>query len=142
MSDSKLPSYGGQAVIEGVMMRGEKYTAIAMRAPDDEIILHTEPLGAIYKSKIVKIPFLRGLTLLWDALGLGLKALMFSAEVAVEEEGKEEGEAEKVFEGPIQWTMIALSLSLMILIFFAVPTFLASFLQGWIDMSMRINCVK
>ncbi len=126
-------NYGGQAVIEGVMMRGSKALSVAVRNPAGEIVVHTEPLDSrIYGGGMARIPFLRGLTLLWDALGLGIKALMFSAEVAVEEEGKEEGEAEKVFEGPIQWTMIALSLSLMILIFFVVPTFLASFLQGWI----------
>ena len=59
MSD-KLPNYGGQAVIEGVMMRGAQAVAIAMRSPDQEIVIHTEKLGGIYKSRLAKIPFLRG----------------------------------------------------------------------------------
>lgn len=81
-----LPNYGGQAVIEGVMMRGAKSVAIAMRAPDKKIVVHTEPLGSIYKSRLSKIPFLRGLVMLWDALGLGMRALTISANVQVEEE--------------------------------------------------------
>ncbi|RMF48884.1 MAG: DUF1385 domain-containing protein, partial [Anaerolineae bacterium] len=57
----KLPTYGGQALIEGVMMRGSNAVAMAMRAPDKQIVVQTEKLGGIYKSRITKIPFLRGL---------------------------------------------------------------------------------
>jgi len=63
----KIPTYGGQAVLEGVMMRGSRAVAIAMRAPDNEIIIHEEVLGGLYKSQWAKIPFLRGLVMLWDA---------------------------------------------------------------------------
>ena len=87
----KLPSYGGQAVIEGVMMRGSSSVAIAMRSPDKSIVIHSEPLSGIYKSKIIKIPFLRGLVALWDALGLGLRALTISANLQSGEEEKLEG---------------------------------------------------
>ncbi len=69
--EDKLASYGGQALIEGVMMRGRRACAVAMRAPDGKIITKIEPLGGIYKSRIAKIPFLRGLVMLWDSLGLG-----------------------------------------------------------------------
>ena len=61
MSD-KIQTYGGQAVIEGVMMRGARAVAIAMRAPNKEIEIHTEELGKIYNSKLIKIPFLRVVT--------------------------------------------------------------------------------
>jgi hypothetical protein len=96
-------NYGGQAVIEGVMMRGSRALAVAVRDPQGQIVVHTEPLDArIYGGRLARIPFLRGLTLLWDALGLGIKALMFSANVALAEE--EEGEEpHSVFEGPAQW---------------------------------------
>lgn len=81
--------YGGQAVMEGVMMRGQKHMAVAVRGPGGNIILHQEPLNsAIYRHPVMKLPFLRGLVGLWDALGLGMKALMFSANVAMEEEEK------------------------------------------------------
>lgn len=133
-------NYGGQAVIEGVMMRGTKALSVAVRNPAGDIVVHTEPLDSrIYGGRMAKVPFLRGLTLLWDALGLGIKALMFSAEVAIEEEDETvEGEdknsedAGAVFEGPVKWTMIALSLSLMIGLFFVLPAFLAGLLEGWI----------
>ena len=65
---SRFPLYGGQAVIEGVMMRGTHSVAIAMRNPNKEIVLHKESLGTLYKSRVMKIPFLRGLAMLWDAL--------------------------------------------------------------------------
>lgn len=131
-------NYGGQAVIEGVMMRGSKALAVAVRDPKGEIVIHTEPLDPrIYGGGLSKIPFLRGLTLLWDALGLGIKSLMFSAEVALEEEedggkehpdGKENGAKEKpnnVFEGPMQWGTVIFSLSMSIGLFFVLPAFLA-----------------
>ena len=69
--EDRIIAYGGQAVIEGVMMRGRAAMAIAMRAPDGKIVLHTEKLGSLYRSRIAKIPFVRGVMLLWDALGLG-----------------------------------------------------------------------
>jgi uncharacterized protein YqhQ len=116
-------SYGGQAVIEGVMMRGSRRLSVAVRNPNGEIVLHTEALDPrIYGGRLARIPFLRGLTLLWDALGLGIKSLMFSAEVALEEE-KEQG-AGNVFEGPVQWGTVLISLSFSVGLFFVLPAFL------------------
>ncbi len=83
--------YGGQAVIEGVMMRGQRHMAVAVRAPDGRIVLHEEPLKGLLTHPAMKLPFLRGLLGLWDALGLGMKALMFAANVAMEEEEKSQG---------------------------------------------------
>jgi len=111
--NERLPTYGGQAVIEGVMMRGAQSVAIAMRAPDQQIVLHTEPLSAIYRSKFLKIPFLRGIIGLWDALGLGMRALTISANL-------QSGEDEKI-EGPALYITIGLSLTLGIGIFFLAP---------------------
>ncbi|MFQ5615998.1 MAG: DUF1385 domain-containing protein, partial [Anaerolineales bacterium] len=102
-----------QAVIEGVMMRGAKTVAIAMRAPNEEIVLHTEKLGGIYKSRIAKIPFLRGLVVLWDALGLGMRALTISANVQT-------GEDEQL-EGPSLYIAIGLSLLFGVGLFFLLP---------------------
>jgi uncharacterized protein YqhQ len=58
MSKSRMPSYGGQALFEGVLMRGSRYLAAAMRAPNGEIVIQTEELSAIYQSRLRKIPFL------------------------------------------------------------------------------------
>jgi uncharacterized protein YqhQ len=113
MSESKLPNYGGQAVIEGVMMRGKHYYAIACRAPDNQIVIHKEPLSRIYRSKWTKIPFLRGLLMLWDALGLGIRALTISANVQT-------GQDEKI-EGPALYLTLAISLAFAIALFFLAP---------------------
>jgi uncharacterized protein YqhQ len=113
MSETRLPTYGGQALIEGVMMRGGTSVAMAMRAPTQEIIIHTEPLKGIYKSRLARIPFLRGLVVLWDALGLGMRALTMSANL-------QSGEDEQL-EGPAMTMTIIFSLSLAIGLFFLLP---------------------
>ncbi|PID85004.1 MAG: hypothetical protein CSB13_10265 [Chloroflexi bacterium] len=122
-------NYGGQAVIEGVMMRGSRALAVAVRNPEGRIVVHTEPLSeTIYGGRVARWPFVRGLTMLWDALGLGIKALMFSAKVALEEEneeGEEKEEPSKVFEGPMQWGTVLVSLSFSVLLFFVLPTLAA-----------------
>lgn len=115
------------------MMRGSKALAVAVRNPQNEITVHTEPLSArIYGGGIARIPFLRGLTLLWDALGLGVKSLMFSAEVAFEEEGDGDEEPEKIFEGPAQWGTVALSLSISVALFFLFPAFVGDLAVRWL----------
>jgi uncharacterized protein YqhQ len=113
MNKQKLPSYGGQALIEGIMMRGQSSVAVAMRNPEGEIVIHTERLGKIYQSKIKKIPFLRGLIILWDSLGLGIRFLTLSANVQTNEDEK--------IEGPALYFTLAISLGLAILLFFVGP---------------------
>jgi uncharacterized protein YqhQ len=124
MMSEKLPVYGGQAVIEGVMMRGTQSVAIAMRAPDNQIILHTEPLSEIYRSKVLKIPFLRGIIGLWDALGLGIRALTISANTQT-------GEDEKL-EGSALYLTLGLSLALGVGIFFLAPAALGHASEGYL----------
>lgn len=115
MEKSKMPTYGGQAVIEGVMMRGRNAVAIALRAPDQQIIIHTEPLSPIYRSQWMKIPFLRGVLSLWDALSLGMRALTLSANT-------QSGEDEKL-EGASLYLTLSVSLAIAIGLFFLAPAF-------------------
>lgn len=122
-----MPTYGGQAVIEGVMMRGRQAVAIAMRAPNQEIVVHTEKLGGIYKSKITKIPFLRGLVMLWDALGLGMRALTISANTQT-------GEEERI-EGPALYVTLFLSLALGIGLFFLLPAGAGQLAEHYLGMN-------
>ncbi len=110
---SRFPLYGGQAVIEGVMMRGTHSVAIAMRAPNHEITIHKEPLGALYKNKLIKIPFLRGIVMLLDALILGTRALTISANTQT-------GENEKI-EGPLLYLTLLISLAIGVGLFFLAP---------------------
>ncbi len=109
----KLTTYGGQAVIEGVMMRGRNKCAIAFRSPDGKILTKVEVLNGIYHTSLVKIPFLRGLILLWDSLGLGTRALIASANVQT-------GENEKL-EGPTLYLSLAFTFAVSIAIFFLAP---------------------
>jgi uncharacterized protein YqhQ len=116
-------NYGGQAVIEGVMMRGSKALAVAVRDPNGHIVIHTEPINSsLYNGRISRTPFLRGLAMLWDSLGLGMRALMYSANVATGEVGVE-------FKGPIAWGTTAAALIIALLIFLMVPRGLASLLE-------------
>lgn len=109
----RLPSYGGQALIEGVLMRGSRALAAAFRAPDGKIIIQTEPLQGIYKSRIARIPLLRGLVILWDALGLGMRYLTLSANIQT-------GEDEKI-EGPALYMTMGFSLLFAVALFFVAP---------------------
>ncbi len=111
--EDRLITYGGQAVIEGVLMRGRKACAMANRAPDGSIVVTQIPLGSIYQSKLTKIPFLRGLILLWDALGLGMKALTQAANL-------QSGEDEKI-EGGSLFAAIFFAILVVVGIFFLAP---------------------
>lgn len=128
--------YGGQAVIEGVMMRGRTHMAIAVRQPGGEIVTRTEALPAsVYQGRWSRLPFLRGLVLLWDALVLGMRALMYSADVAM-------GEDEVQFEGPLAWGTIAFSFALAIGIFFLLPLLLVSLVDRHIASPLLSNFIE
>jgi uncharacterized protein YqhQ len=92
--------------MEGVMMRGQRYMAVAVRAPSQEIVVKSEQLPKrLYDSPITRIPFLRGSLVLWDTIGLGMRALMFSADVAV-------GEEDVKLSKPVAWSTVAVGLAL------------------------------
>ena len=138
MSDKRREmNYGGQAVMEGVMMRGSKTMAVAVRQPDGEIIVHTEPLSAnIYAGKISKIPVLRALTSLWDVLVLGIRTLMFSADVALAEEEDVD------FSGPVAWGTVALSFVIAIGLFFVGPLLLVGVIDRYIESAFLSNVIE
>jgi len=143
----RLPVYGGQALIEGVMMRGTQVCAIAVRAPDQSITVEIEPLSSLYRSKFTKIPFLRGLLILWDALILGTRALTFSANVQAEEDERLEG-------SPLVLTLLA-SLAVGLGFFFLLPAGIAyiveqlfywnawqsNFLEGLIRLGLLVGYI-
>lgn len=124
-------TYGGQAVIEGVMMRGQKAFAIAMRSPDGNIVVHKEDLASVYRSRITKIPFLRGVILLWDALGLGMRALTLSANTQT-------GEAEKL-EGPALYLTMTFSLLVGVGLFFLLPAGIGGMAEKYLGWSPWLN---
>ncbi|HOU12124.1 MAG TPA: DUF1385 domain-containing protein [Anaerolineae bacterium] len=116
-------SYGGQAIIEGVMMRGKYNAAIAVRRPDGEVVVKQEPLGNFYRGFFSKVPFLRGIPLLWDSLGLGMKALFFSAEVVGQAE-----DPEFTMSGGMGLATGAIGLLGGAALFMVLPSFLAGLL--------------
>ncbi len=119
---------GGQAVIEGVMMRSPGSFAIAVRRPNGEIATLAEPLRALSeRSRLFKLPIIRGVITLISSLFLGVKALNFSADMALEEEESKEKKKEMG-----SWAMgltVAFSLGLGILLFFVLPLYLTKLLK-------------
>ncbi len=124
--------YGGQAVIEGVMMRGRKAMVTAVRHPDGGLVTDTQPLPAIYTSWMRQTPLIRGIIVLIEALALGIKSLLYSANVSLEEEG------EKV-SGGLLWIIVVVALVLAVALFFVVPLFLTRLLN--INSSLVFNLV-
>ncbi|MGB4594541.1 MAG: DUF1385 domain-containing protein [Anaerolineaceae bacterium] len=125
-SELRLPTYGGQAVIEGVMMRGKRNLAMACRTPEGDIVTFQEDLPELYRSKWMKVPFVRGVISLWDSFGLGMRMLTKSANVQT-------GENEKI-EGAGMFLTVAFSLLLSIGIFFLLPAFVADRLDSLLNL--------
>lgn len=117
MSDQRF-SYGGQAVIEGVMMRGRHQATVAVRRFNGEIVCKHFTLDAVRRARWERLPLVRGLIVLWDMLGLGTKALNFSASVVSDEE-----EANSSVGSVLS---LLLAVSFAIGLFFVVPHLLAS----------------
>ena len=120
--------FGGQAVIEGVMIRGPEHMAVAVRHPRGHIVTHSERLGGIYTGRARRLPLIRGVVVLWETMALGMRALNYSSRIAFEEETDEEGQPvefpEKVFIGTM-----ALAVAFVVAIFFAGPILLANLLE-------------
>lgn len=127
--------YGGQAVIEGVMIRGPKTFAVACRSPSGEIVTKREHLGGAYSGTVRRIPFVRGTIVLWETLALGIRALNFSSNVALQEEEEE-------ISGTAMWTMAIISLTIVAAIFFAGPLFLANWLDGVLGNHLLVIVVE
>jgi uncharacterized protein YqhQ len=158
-------NYGGQAVMEGVMMRGSKAMAVAIRAPNGRIVVRSEPLNQrIYGGWIAKVPILRGITMLWDTLVLGTRTLMLSADIAAQVPAAQGPEAKarsagaasageaapaggtdaqkSLFSDPVAWGTMLLSLALGVGLFFLLPALLAKWLDPLIESALLSNLVE
>lgn len=126
--------YGGQAVLEGVMMRGPKMVKTAVRRPDGEIVSKTEPLSSIYSGRLRKVPMIRGVFALVETMALGVKSLMYSANVAVEAELEEEPKPY------VMWIPVILGLAFGIALFVALPMVITHYgIDRLIDSSIASN---
>ena len=123
---TKKLSVGGQAVIEGVMMRGPGKLAVAVRKPNGEITVDLKDAGSVSdRYPILKKPFLRGVVSLVESLSYGMKALSFSAQASGEEEEGEESMSSLELAGTI-----AVSVGLAVLLFVVLPTGAMKLLQN------------
>ena len=129
--------YGGQALIEGVMMRGRTTVAMSVRPPSGEIRTISEPLPAALSAdrKLIKIPFLRGMFLLYETLVIGTRMLMRSAAIAAEDEDVE------LSKGAMALTMV-FSLGFAIALFFVLPLFLSTFAEEAANSDLIANAIE
>ncbi|AKL93713.1 hypothetical protein CACET_c01970 [Clostridium aceticum] len=152
MGEVRRTSIGGQALIEGVMMRGPKEVAIVVRTPDQQLTVKKQAVsGIVSKYKLNKIPLLRGAVALIDSMVLGMRSLTYSAEmieegIEDEEPGKFEKFMEKVFKDKagdvLLYISVAIAIMMSIGIFIIVPTFIASFLGKYISSNFALNLVE
>ena len=132
---NKKPNVGGQAVIEGVMMRGKTHVAVAVRQPDGEISVDVRPVNSISdRYPILKKPFLRGVVSLVESLVMGMKALAYSAQVSGDEDEK--------LDSKEMVLTIAVSAGLAILLFIVIPTWSMRFLTGVTQDHMALNLAE
>lgn len=134
----KSSNIGGQAVLEGIMMKnGDRY-AVAVRKPDKEIEVSVQDYKSIVPKAVRKIPFIRGIFNFIDSLILGMKTLMFSAEFFEEEEGEaqeltaEEAAKEEKKESVMMTIVLMLSVVLAVAVFMVLPYFLSGLLKKYI----------
>ena len=105
--------YGGQAVIEGVMMRGQRSMAVAVRSPGGQVHVSTKPISNS-QTGIRKVPFLRGVVVLVESLVLGIGALFESANISL-------GEEDQKISGPLLWGTLVASFAFAAALFFVIP---------------------
>lgn len=127
--------YGGQAVIEGVMMRGPRSRAIAVRVPEGGITVDSKEVGSItQRYPFLKWPLIRGVVALVESLVIGIEALSFSANQAM-------GEEEDLSKTEIVLT-IGLAFALAVVLFVILPTWGAHLLKGYVQGSFAQNLVE
>lgn len=127
--------YGGQAVIEGVMMRGPESMAIAVRRPDGEITVHEEMVQSVTERfPVLRLPILRGMVALVESLSMGISSLMYSANQSVPDD-------EQLTKGEMTLTTMV-GVVLAVVIFVVLPTLVTHWVKGWAPGSLVVNLVE
>jgi uncharacterized protein YqhQ len=133
MSPSPAAAYGGQAVIEGVMIRGRRTIALACRQPDGGIYRYREPLRSLMlRSRAARAPFVRGLVVLWDSLAYGLRMLMRSADVQL-------GPEERPTSGAANTGAMFIALAVALVVFIGIPYLATQALREAVPSSLLLN---
>ncbi len=148
MSQKKKTNIGGQALIEGVMMKGPHKMATAVRKPDGEIALKTSELSTKFKNRLFKLPLIRGSFMLIESMISGVKELMFSAsfyEDSIEEDAIDRF-LKRVFKDKADTAIIYVSLVLALVfsvgLFIVGPSLLTNLLKHFTDSSIILNLVE
>ena len=126
------PRYCGQAVLEGVMIRGQRNVSVAVRAPSDEILVKTTAIDGLFTGKLRTLPIIRGVLALIETLYIGMSALSYSAGVAAEQDDQELS----------KWSMLAMisfSMLIAIALFFLLPLFASKPFEGLTESSLIPN---
>ena len=127
--------YGGQAVIEGVMIRGRRTVALACRKPDGDIYRYREPLRSpLVRSRVARLPFVRGVVVLWESLDYGIRMLMRSAEVQLEDD-------DQLGKGG-NTLILGVALAGALLLFIGVPYLATSLARALIPSSIVLNVTE
>ncbi len=118
------------------MMRGQKTISIAVRRPNGKLAINTRPLSTIYTGRFRRTPFIRGIIVLIESLILGISSLVYSANIALEDE-------EEKISGGSTWLLMFFSLALAVGLFFLAPLFLAKLLEPYIiDSSLVFHLIE
>lgn len=137
MSKENYFHYGGQAVLEGVMMRGRQHSVTCVRRPDGELEFNSEALSGIFTGKFRKWPLVRGIIVLIESMVLGMRSLMFSANVALKEDEKPSGSSSGYL-----WLMVAVAMVFAVGLFFLSPLFLTRLIMGSGGSALLFNLVE
>jgi uncharacterized protein YqhQ len=135
MAEEKKFHYGGQAVMEGIMIRGRKSLVTAVRRPRGDIVTHVRELPPFTSGRLRRIPLVRGVLILMESLVIGIQSLLLSANVALEEEAEE-------IPNKVIWGMIALGAILAVLLFFITPLLLTKLLNPYLPNSIVFHIVE
>jgi uncharacterized protein YqhQ len=127
--------YGGQAVIEGVMMRGKDNLVVATRRPNGEIGVNPQTLAALFTGKWRKTPLIRGIIVLIESLVLGIQTLMYSANVALEEEQAQLSKGTTAL-------IIIVAMAFSVGIFFIMPLFITNLFSESLRSSLLFNLIE
>jgi uncharacterized protein YqhQ len=128
--------YGGQAVIEGVMIRGRRTIALACRKPNGEIYRYREALRSpLARSPIARLPFVRGVVVLWESLSYGLRMLMKSADIQLEDEPQQLGKGGNTL-------ILGVALVGALLLFIGIPYLATSVARALIPSSIVLNVTE
>jgi len=126
--------HGGQAVIEGVMMRGKRNLAISVRRPDGKLEVIKKPLANIYQGRLREIPLTRGAIVLIETLILGIQALLHSAQIASAEEEK--------IPTALLFALVAASMAFAVALFFITPLLATRYFDIYIASDLISNLIE